>query len=348
MAKKSRANAAQAAESTAATGTTPNAATSAKGKASSTNPQAQQSRQEYLDRRQRRPQAVQQKKEERLKTYEKNKRNALWTKIGFGVLAGLILVWAGWWGWGRWQAHQVNAEVTTYFGAGDFAGLHESGEILYEEVPPVGGPHNAVWQNCGYYSLPINNVNGVHSLEHGAVWITYDPNLSADQVQQLKDLTKQTYVLVSPYPNLPGPVVASVWGKQMVLDSFDISKLKTFISEYKQNPDNTPERGALCTLGTSAVMQSGTPQSEPYVRADKSAPPIGGVTVEQATATAQAVADGSGTPEGTAEAAATSTPTAVAGPAMPGTPAAGASPAATPSASPQASPEASPEAGHHG
>lgn len=338
MAKKSRAN--------AAPGTTPNPSTAGKGSTES-GPSAQQTRQEYLERRQRRPQAVQQKKEDRLKTFERNKRNALLTKIGFGILAALILVWAGFWGWGRWQAQQVNAEVTTYFGAGDFAGVHEDGNILYEEVPPVGGPHNAVWQNCGYYSVPINNVNGVHALEHGTVWITYDPNLSADQIQQLKDLTKQTYVLVSPYPGLPGPVVASVWGKQMVLDSFDIGKLKTFISEYRQNPDNTPERGALCSLGTSAVMQSGAPQTEPYHRADPSGPPIGGLTVDQATATAQAQAGG--TPEATAGA---TPPPAVTGPAQPGTPAAGtspvASPAASPAASPSASPAASPEHSHHG
>lgn len=334
MAKKSRTSATQTSRSGAAEASTPT-----KGSPSAGAPQ--QTRQEYLDRRQRRPQAVQQKKEDRLKTYERNKRNALWTKVGFGVLAALVLLWAGWWGWGRWQAHQVSAEVTTYFGAGDFAGLHEAGEILYEEVPPVGGPHNAVWQNCGYYSVPINNPNGVHALEHGAVWITYNPDLPADQVQQLKDLTKQTYVLVSPYPGLKAPVVASVWGKQMVLESFDASKLKTFVQEYRQNPDNTPERGALCTLGTSAVMQSGSPQTEPYVRADQSAPPIGGVTVEQATATAQAGAGG--TPEPTATAPAQ---TAAAGPAAPGTPAA--SPDASPVASPQASPAPTHEAGHNG
>ncbi|MGC4107508.1 MAG: DUF3105 domain-containing protein [Thermomicrobiales bacterium] len=342
MAKKSRANAAPNPDAPTQKNAGPT------GETTPPNTAKQQSRQEYLDRRQRRPQEVQQKKDDRLKTYEKNKRNARLTKIGLGALVALLLVWIGFWGWGRWQAHQLTSDVKVYFGAGDFAGLHETGDILYEEVPPVGGPHNAVWQNCGYYSLPINNVNGTHSLEHGAVWITYDPNLPADQVQQLKDLTKQTYVLVSPYPNLPGPVVASVWGKQLVLQSFDLDKLKTFIKEYKQNPDNTPERGALCTLGTSAVMQSGTPQSEPYVQADQSAPPIGGVTIEQATATAQAAAAGSGTPEATGEPTAT---TAV-GPAAPGTQSVDstpvASPGASPAASPKASPESSPEAGHHG
>lgn len=330
MAKKSRANATPAS-------TTSTSSTAPKG-TSAQNETKQETRQEYLDRRQRRPEIVQQKKDDRLKTYEKNKRNALLTKIGFGALAALLVIWAGFWGWGQWQAKEVRADVTTYFNASDFAGVHESGQILYEEVPPVGGPHNAVWQNCGYYSLAINNENGVHALEHGAVWITYNPNLPADQVQQLKDLTKQTYVLVSPYPGISSPVVASVWGKQMVLDSFDIDKLKSFISQYKQNPDNTPERGALCSLGTSAVMTSGTPQTVPYVRADQNGKPIGGVTVAQATATAQAVAGGTPGASGSP----TVQPTTVVGPAVPGTP--GASPASSPVASPVASPAASPEA----
>lgn len=344
MAKKSRANATPANSST---GKAPAKSASGQGQGSAQNASGQgqakqETRQEYLDRRKRRPEAVQQKKDDRLKTYEKNKRNALLTKIGFGILAALLVIWAGYWGWGQWQDREVRADVKTYFSAADFAGVHENGDILYEEIPPVGGPHNAVWQNCGYYSVPLNNPNAVHALEHGAVWITYNPDLPADQVQQLKDLTKQTYVLVSPYPGISNPVTASVWGKQMVLESFDIDKLKSFISQYRQNPDNTPERGALCSLGTSAVMTSGSPQTVPYVQADPNGKPIGGLTTEQATATAQALAGGTPDAAGSPTVAPTEIPSTVAGPAMPGTP--GASPAASPLASPGASPAASPAA----
>ena len=71
----------------------------------------------------------------------------------------------------------------------------------YEESPPVGGPHSGTWQNCGIYEAPINNENGVHSLEHGAVWITYDPSLPQEDIDTLNALD-DNYMLVSPYPGL--------------------------------------------------------------------------------------------------------------------------------------------------
>src|ERR687894_419598 len=100
------------------------------------------------------------------------------------------------------------------------AGQHTEGEVDYEQSPPAGGEHNPVWQNCGYYAEPVRDENAVHSLEHGAVWITYSPDLSEDEVELLRDIAEsQTYVLVSPYEGLPTPVVASAWGKQLSLQS---------------------------------------------------------------------------------------------------------------------------------
>jgi hypothetical protein len=47
--------------------------------------------------------------------------------------------------------------------------------VDYPQSPPVGGPHNPIWQNCGFYSKPVRDEYAVHSMEHGAVWITYSP-----------------------------------------------------------------------------------------------------------------------------------------------------------------------------
>ncbi len=127
---------------------------------------------------------------------------------------------------------------------------HVGGSISYEQSPPVGGPHNPVWQNCGFYDSPVRNENAVHSMEHGAVWITYQPDLSADQVEVLRNLAHDnSYVLVSPYPDSPSPVVASAWGKQLRLDSANDPRLEQFVSTYREGPE-TPEPGAPCTGGT--------------------------------------------------------------------------------------------------
>src|SRR6266536_2978276 len=143
------------------------------------------------------------------------------------------------------------ARVTTF---GGLSRNHTSAAVHYAQTPPVGGDHNPVWQNCGYYDQPLHNENAVHSLEHGAVWVTYRPNLPKDQVDRLANLARgQTFVLASPYPGLPAPVVASAWGVQEWFHTANDPKLNDFVSKYRQGPQ-TPEPGAACTNGT------GTPE----------------------------------------------------------------------------------------
>jgi hypothetical protein len=133
---------------------------------------------------------------------------------------------------------------------------HTEGSVSYEQTPPAGGEHNPVWQNCGFYSEPVRSENAVHSLEHGAVWITYRPGLPEGQVDELRKIASENdFVLVSPYPDLPAPVVASAWGKQLELDSADDPDLERFVNAYQQGPQ-TPEPGAVCTGGI------GEPESE--------------------------------------------------------------------------------------
>lgn len=95
----------------------------------------------------------------------------------------------------------------------------------------------------------------VHSLEHGAVWITYQPTLPADQIEQLQALTKAgPYRLLSPYPGLPSPIAVSAWGLQLqVADAAD-PRLATFVQTYENRKDG-PEYGASCQGGV------GTPAS---------------------------------------------------------------------------------------
>ena len=127
---------------------------------------------------------------------------------------------------------------------------HVQDRVEYPQTPPVGGEHNPVWQNCGFYSQPVVSELAVHSLEHGAVWITYRPDLPADQVATLRQLARRAYVLVSPWRGspLPSPVVASAWGLQLKAETAGDPAIAAFVEAYAGGPQS-PEPGAPCTGG---------------------------------------------------------------------------------------------------
>ena len=59
-------------------------------------------------------------------------------------------------------------------------GLHVTADqrVAYDRFPPVGGPHDGTWADCNgvVYDTAVRNENMVHTLEHGAIWITYNPD----------------------------------------------------------------------------------------------------------------------------------------------------------------------------
>ena len=141
-------------------------------------------------------------------------------------------------------------------GVRDFPGLernHVEAAVDYPQSPPVGGNHSSVWTNCAAYTTPVETTQSVHTLEHGAVWITYRPNLPARQVERLGELAAgNSYVLLSPFPGLSSPVVASAWGKQLRVKDAADDRLPVFVQAHAQSPE-APEPGAPCTGGAGAM-----------------------------------------------------------------------------------------------
>lgn len=123
---------------------------------------------------------------------------------------------------------------------------------VYEDTgaPPPGGPHHPTWQNCGVYTEPVEARHVLHSLEHGAVWLAYNPDLPVEDVQLLQDLAKnQAYTVMSPYPELRSAVVLTSWGVQFETDTAADPRILEFLLTYQQGP-RTPEPGAPCFSGT--------------------------------------------------------------------------------------------------
>lgn len=126
---------------------------------------------------------------------------------------------------------------------------HVTGAVEYEQSPPVGGEHAAVWLNCGVYTEPVPNENAVHALEHGAVWVTYNPELvSGDELEELQGTVPSTYSVLSPVVNLQAPVIISAWGNQVELDGVNDPRMQDFVDKFWQGGD-APEIGASCSGG---------------------------------------------------------------------------------------------------
>ncbi|WP_412026449.1 DUF3105 domain-containing protein [Deinococcus yunweiensis] len=126
-------------------------------------------------------------------------------------------------------------------------GAHQAGRVAYEQSPPAGGPHNGAWQNCGVYDRALYDEYAVHSLEHGAVWITYKVGTPPEQIQALKALVGgRTYTLLSPHETQTAPVVLTAWNRQLELQAVNDKTVKAFLQAYEQGGE-APEIGASCS-----------------------------------------------------------------------------------------------------
>jgi len=132
---------------------------------------------------------------------------------------------------------------------------HTTDPVTYDRIPPAGGPHDPALQNCGVYAEPLRDENAVHSLEHGAVWLTYRPDLPAWQVDMLSGLIKgKHHALLSPYPGLPATVVATAWGRQLAVDDPADPRIARFVDVYRAGPQSV-EKGAPCDGGVGNPLR---------------------------------------------------------------------------------------------
>lgn len=123
---------------------------------------------------------------------------------------------------------------------------HVESPVDYPSSPPAGGAHFPVWQNCGFYEVPVNEETVVHSLEHGAVWFTYRPDVPAEQLDALRQRVEgESHVLASPYEQ-SSPFVLTAWERQLAVDDLADPRVEQFVSTYL---GKGPEPGAPCSGG---------------------------------------------------------------------------------------------------
>ena len=114
---------------------------------------------------------------------------------------------------------------------------------------------------CGINDRPVPNENALHSLEHGAVWITYQPQLPPDAVTHLRQLAASEYsgpgryVILSPYPGLRSPEVATAGAISSTCRTprtRDWRNFRNFIEYFRLGPQ---------TQGRPSSARKGQPQT---------------------------------------------------------------------------------------
>jgi len=127
---------------------------------------------------------------------------------------------------------------------------HVPGEVNYERTPPLSGSHSSRATSAGFYEEGRNLENLVHSLEHGAVIVYYDPDaLTEDAESDLREWASNytdplASVIVVPSPNdePEAPYTLTAWRHRLRLSEYDPDAVRAFIAEYLGRGPEHPVR----------------------------------------------------------------------------------------------------------
>ena len=197
-------------------------------------------------------QTISKRKLARQQTQQKGISLTTWV-VGGGV--ALVILVAGLFYLGLQSRSATTGNIEGLVIVPDPGRSHVDGDIGYGEPVPAGGPHNPNWLTCGIYDQPVRAENVVHSMEHGAVWLAYQPELPADQVEILRNIVNneqarrgEPLIVMSPQPGLNSPIVLAAWRARLELEDPLDERLQLFLTRYQRGPF-TPEPGASCAFG---------------------------------------------------------------------------------------------------
>lgn len=117
---------------------------------------------------------------------------------------------------------------------------------VYNSDPPTSGPHDPSPARCGIYRQPVPDQAWLHSLEHGAVVIQYDPTIPQADLEQLEEAVRSNRgeILLAPRPDNPAPYTLAAWTKLLQVDEIDANLVDSFEREFGNR--FSPEPGAVC------------------------------------------------------------------------------------------------------
>ena len=120
----------------------------------------------------------------------------------------------------------------------------EGTPITYNTDPPTSGTHYPASQPGGHYTHEILPGYLVHSMEHGAIIIYYNPTVSLAQQNEIRDIIQPhlgnfATVIAVPRNDPDYPIILTAWRHWQRLRAYDANMIRDFIDlRLGKGPEN--------------------------------------------------------------------------------------------------------------
>ena len=145
------------------------------------------------------------------------------------------------------------------------ANQHTTSPVSYQDNPPVSGEHAPTPGPCGVLNASVPNETMVHTLEHGAVGILYQPDLDPEQIKELEAIVGEynDHVFSAPYDGgMESPITLAAWAYTMELDSVESASINDFIEEFRAG-GVAPEANQDCPNGEPQPFEAEGAEADP-------------------------------------------------------------------------------------
>ena len=96
-------------------------------------------------------------------------------------------------------------------------------QFSYNSNPPTSGPHYSSPAGWSIYDYEVADKIFIHNLEHGGIWISYRPGISAKAIEDLKSIVNEFYgsqIVMAPRSANDTDIAVAAW---MHLYKFDLT-----------------------------------------------------------------------------------------------------------------------------
>ncbi|MCZ6545915.1 MAG: DUF3105 domain-containing protein [Chloroflexi bacterium] len=122
----------------------------------------------------------------------------------------------------------------------------------YATDPPYGGPHSGNLLPCGIYQDEQPPERYLHTMEHGAIVIHYQPDVFAhEDVAALRQLGSALLqqgerIVLAPNRSMESPVVVASWGRLLPLESGEEAAIRAFVDAFEDDAPESISRSRAC------------------------------------------------------------------------------------------------------